>query len=388
MIQKIWTSFFVVVFSLIFPLSAYATTRYFPSYGLKSDIRILREEISKDMLKQYNWALENRGQTLGLIYVPKDIYMAQPSAGIEKYVMDTDKSIDIHWKQAWETYQKSDVKREVIIALIDTGVDIYHEDLYTHMYTNPLEIPDDGDDNDANHYIDDVRGWNFYTNSAYVYEDERADAHGTHNAGIMARLTDAEHIKIMPLKVLGADGRGSSIREAIAYAANNGAKICNLSITSEDFDEELYLTMKNTDMLFVVSVGNGDATSTGFDIDIKSIYPASYDLDHMITVVNVDSMGNLQRSSNYGKESADIAAPGTFIISTLPGDAYGIKSGTSMAAPFVSAAAALLYSYHTDKNLMEIKEAILTSARKLPALEGKTKSGGMLDIYAALQFGR
>lgn len=376
----------VVCLSFIFSLPVYAQTQYFPTYMRESKIRILRGEISQDEMQDYNWGFENKGQTIGLIYIPKDIYMRQSSAGIEKYLMSTDKSIDIHLKQALEEYQKPGSKRDVIIALIDTGVDIYHEDLYSHIYKNPLEIADDGMDNDENHYIDDVRGWNFHAFSPYVYEDAKADAHGTHNAGIIARMTDANDIKIMPLKILGGDGRGTSIREAIAYAADNGAKICNLSITSEDFDEELYLTMKNTDMLFVVSVGNGDETSTGFDIDIRNIYPASYDLDNIIKVANLDSMGYLQKSSNYGLESADIAAPGTFIISTLPGDAYGIKSGTSMAAPFVSATAALLYSYRKDMSLMQIKGAILSSARKLPALSPKVKSGGMLDIYAALLF--
>lgn len=375
-----------ICLSLIFSMPVYAQTRYFPAYIEVSKLQLLRGEMFEDAIQDYNWGFENKGQTIGLIYVPKDIYLKQSSAGIEKYLMHTDKNIDVHLQQALEEYQAPGSKRDVIIALIDTGVDIYHKDLYAHIYKNPLEIADDGMDNDGNHYIDDVRGWNFYTSSPYVYEDAKGDAHGTHNAGIIAKITDANDIKIMPLKILGGDGKGTSIREAIAYAANNGAKICNLSITSEDFDEELYLTMKNTDMLFVVSVGNGDETATGFDIDVKNIYPASYDLDNMITVANLDSTGYLQKSSNYGLESADIAAPGTFIISTLPGDAYGIKSGTSMAAPFVSAAAALLYAHRKDVSLMQIKEAILDSARPLPTLSGKIKSGGMLDIYAALCF--
>lgn len=141
-------------------------------------------------------------------------------------------------------------------------------------------------------------------------------------------------------------------------------------------------------MLFVVSAGNGDDKGIGADNDVTPDYPSGFRLDNIISVANLMFDGNLAQSSNYGVKTVDIAAPGTYIISTAPGDRYAYMTGTSMAAPMVTGVAAFLYSYRTDLELSDIKQVLTDTARKLPGLEGKLKSGGMLDAYAAVTYRR
>ena len=147
--------------------------------------------------------------------------------------------------------------------------------------------------------------------------------------------------------------------------------------------------MRDSKMLFVVSAGNGDAEGNGVNIDTGKLmdYPASFHLPNVISVANLMFDGSLAKSSNYGAGSVDIAAPGTYIVSTIAQGGYGFMTGTSMSAPMVTGVAAMVYSYRKDLSLQEVKQVILASARKLEGMEGKLSSGGMLDAYAALTYG-
>ena len=181
------------------------------------------------------------------------------------------------------------------------------------------------------------------------------------------------------------EGRGlsDSVKQAVRYAQENGADICNLSMGALVYDEELDALIRNSPMLFVVSAGNGDDWGKGYDIDTAPVYPASYSSDNIITVANLMFDGSLEESSNYGAASVDIAAPGTYILSTTPGG-YGFMSGTSMAAPMVTGTAALIYSCRPELSLAEVKRVIMDSARPVDGLEGKIASGGMLDAYGSM----
>ena len=297
--------------------------------------------------------------------------------------------IDINIDEAWESY--SDSGREVVVAIVDTGIDYTHEDLSGNIWTNNDEIANNSIDDDGNGYVDDVYGWNFYNNSNKVYTGSEDD-HGTHGAGTIiasadngkgiAGIVQSENVKVMSVKALGGrDGAGStaSVIQAIQYAEANGADICNLSLGTSNNDNALYQTIANSNMLFVVAAGN-DSQNT----DQRASYPASYDLENLISVGNLNYDGTLHYSSNYGENTVDIAAPGSYILSTTTNNGYSYMTGTSMSAPFVSGAAALIYSHYREISLADVKEIVLSSATELEALDGAVTSGGMLDLGSAL----
>ena len=299
--------------------------------------------------------------------------------------------IDIGLAEAWELYDGG--SRDVVVALVDTGIDYTHEDLAGRIWTNVDEIPGNGIDDDGNGYVDDVYGWNFYSDTNDVYVGTE-DAHGTHGAGTIAANADngtgiagivqSDHVKVMAVKALGgSDGSGTtaSIIQAIQYAEANGAQICNLSLGSSQNDPALYRTRASSDMLFVVAAGND-----GTDLETSPSYPASYDLDNVISVANIRYDGELDPTSSYGAASVDLAAPGSYILSTTPGGTYSYMTGTSMAAPMVSAAAAMVYSAFPNATLADVKDILLASVQKLDSLSDRTATGGMLNLGAAMAY--
>lgn len=300
--------------------------------------------------------------------------------------------VDIGAQEAWSIYGNG--SRDVVVALIDTGIDTSHPDLQGSFWVNADEIPGNGIDDDGNGYIDDTNGWNFYANNNQLYAGTE-DSHGTHAAGTIAAqsgngigisgIARAGRVKVMVLKALGGNsGLGSSLSviQAIRYAEANGATICNLSLGTLSNDPALYETIAKSSMLFVAASGNN-----GMDTDVTPCYPASYNLDNVISVGNLTSNGMLHTTSNYGVVSVDLAAPGTYILSTVPGS-YGFMSGTSMAAPMVTAAAAMVYTYYDTSSPADVKRTLLSTTAPLPALQGKTATGGMLDLAAALSVPR
>lgn len=365
-----------------------------------------------DSLAKEQWALENDGtfqmKEQQNKYPVFDDPFREPSlpwqwtppqrrGGYQRYSSAGDSAaaavagIDVNAEAAWEIF--SGGKRDVIVAVVDTGIDYSHEDLQNRIWTNEGEIAGNGIDDDGNGFVDDVYGWNFYDGSNRVYTGSD-DSHGTHGAGTIAAnagngkgiagLAQGSHVKVMAVKALGGqDGSGTtaSIIQAIHYAEDNGAKICNLSLGAEQDDRALYQTMAASDMLFVVAAGNDGANT-----DQTPSYPASYELDNIIAVANLNCDGTLHSSSNYGASSVDLAAPGSYILSTTPGDTYSYMTGTSMAAPMVSAAAAMVYSYFNGITLADVKTVLLSSTSPLSSLSGKTVTGGMLDLEAALSY--
>ncbi len=364
-----------------------------------------------DEFSTYQWGLKNDGEfrlveleskfkAVDNIFDSQTLNsgmgISQPGPGdYESKVTDAVTGIDINIQPAWELYDQAPDKRSVIVAIIDTGIDINHQELQNAIWTNPGEIDGDGIDNDGNGYADDVHGWNFFSGNNQVFAGSE-DSHGTHAAGTIsaargsygiAGITDNNYVKIMPLKALGGEegiGTPEAVIQAIHYAEANGASICNLSMGTSAYSKELAQTIQNSGMLFVVSCGNGGISGLGYDTDVYPVYPASLSYDNVISVANLLFDGSLSRDSNYGAASVDIAAPGSYILSTIPGNAYGFMSGTSMAAPMVTGVAAMLYSYRPDITLSDVKNILLTSSRKLDSLTGKMVSGGLLNAYGAL----
>ncbi len=376
------------------------------------------QTLTNDKLNSEQWALYNNGrfkmeeqQNKFPIYESpfeqpmkpgKWARPSKPKQGQRKMSNNTIKTgsvsavagIDINIAEAWDLYKS---QRDVTVAIIDTGIDFNHEDLSDVMWVNQDEIAGNNTDDDGNGYVDDIYGWNFYNDDNNIYVGKEDD-HGTHGAGTITAtkgnsvgitgIADEDSVSIMSLKVLGGeDGSGTteSIINAIKYADANGAAICNLSLGTTYYDQALYNAMANSNMLFVVAAGNGDSEG-GTNIDSVPTYPAAFDLSNIISVANVSCDGNLSSSSNYGENSVDIAAPGSYILSLTAENGYAYMSGTSMAAPMVTAVAALVYTGNVDLSLADVKEAILTSATPLDTLTGKVNSGGMLNAGAALKY--
>ena len=239
--------------------------------------------------------------------------------------------VDIDYSEAIQEFSKVTNQQQVVVGVIDTGIDINHPELVDSIWTNPGEIANNGIDDDGNGYIDDIHGWDFYHSDNSVFDAEDGDDHGTHVAGTIAAkggngigITGiAPNVKIMPLKFLGADGSGytSDAILAIEYAKKMGVKITNNSWGGADYDQALKDAIDQANMLFVAAAGND-----GLNNDQQPGYPASYDSPNIISVAAIDNSGKLADFSNYGASSVDIAAPGTNIFSTVP---RKIEEGTA-----------------------------------------------------------
>lgn len=303
---------------------------------------------------------------------------------------------DIDFERAYAFVQKyRDEMQETVVAVIDTGFDYSHEDLADVTWTNEGEIPGNKKDDDGNGYVDDVHGFNFITKKAQVeppYTSTTYD-HGTHCAGIIGAVcgngkgiagigSASGKVSMMSLKVLsGTLGEGSTfaVIQAIRYAEQNGADICNLSMGTYQDDSILYSTIASSKMLFVCAAGND-----GKNLDSKPIYPGSYSLNNVICVGNMNRDGTLHGTSNYSRSAVDIAAPGTSIYSTVSGNRYKTMSGTSMATPFVTGVAALLHSYYEGITARQIRSLILENASVSSGLSSKVAGGRYLNAYRPL----
>ena len=306
------------------------------------------------------WAIQNVGQTV------------DTSTGID--------GIDLKLLDAWDITKGSG---DLVIGVVDTGIDISHQTLSDSIWINEAEIPDNGIDDDGNGYIDDVNGWDFINGDKTVYDSATDDEHGTHVAGIISgNLGVAPNVKILPLKAFeGNSGYTSDIIDAIRYAENLGVKIINCSFASDEYNYALASVIGESDMFFVCAAGNyGRSTQELFS------FPACYPFDNVISVSSIDNKGVLSPFSTYGKH-IDISAPGSGIYSTLPGDNYGFKSGTSCSAAYVTGAAALLVSENPDLSAKQIKESLIAGATtSVISPEETIEPENLLNVYDVLEY--
>lgn len=289
----------------------------------------------------------------------------------------------------------------VVVAVIDTGVDYTHEDLKDNIWVNTKEIPGNGIDDDGNGYIDDVYGVDLETGRDSGMDD---NGHGTHVAGIIAASNNhigvvglAYNVKLMPIKAGMASGffNQSQIAKGILYTYNNGADVINMSfggsastIAVQDALETAY-----TRCVLVAAAGNDGAPNEG--LLARPTYPAA--LSYVMGVMSVDIRGVESGFTNYdvaaySSVEYEVYAPGSQILSTIPGNRYATWSGTSMAAPYVSAMAALLRSAYPDTNTYPTKfiygQIAATGGRNAiccdPEHHGVHNLPKIVDIYNAL----
>lgn len=331
------------------------------------------------------WGLKNTGQSFG-------------TAGA-----------DIKAEQAWDITTGS---RDIVVAVIDEGIDVSHQDLQPNIWRNPGEIAGNGLDDDANGLIDDVNGFDFFHNDASVYDGPGTnpdgsliDAHGTHVAGTIGAAGNngvgvvgvSWQTSLMSLKFLGPDGGSTSdLLEALAYAkmmrdrwvTSGGTQGANIRVTNNSYGGGDYSQAEvdaigatfSSGILFVTSAGN-----EGQDNNVLANYPAAYDVPNLIAVAATDRVDNIASFSNRGSRSVHLGAPGSSILSTTPGNTYSFFNGTSMASPHVAGTAALVLAAHADFSVARLRAAILFGGEPLGALAKTTLTGNRLDANGALQ---
>lgn len=299
--------------------------------------------------------------------------------------------------KAWKITRGS---KDIVVAVIDTGIDLKHEDLKDNLWVNKGESGLDakgrnkatnGLDDDKNGYVDDVYGWNFVSNNTDLSDNH---GHGTHISGIIGAKGGngkgvsgvSPNVSIMTLKyydptVASTNNLKNTIR-AIHYAVENGAKIINYSGGGLEFSQEEKDAIKKAQqagVLFVAAAGNEQSNS-----DQKKYYPADYELNNIISVTAIDPTKNILPSSNYGVLTVDIAAPGKNIYSTLQNGRYGYMTGTSQATAFVSGVAALIMANNSDFNADQVAKYIKNTGDVVESLAGKTRYNRKLNSYRAL----
>ena len=327
-----------------------------PNYTITLDATVPNDPNFEEL-----WGLNNTGQTGGT-----------PDA-------------DIDAPEAWDIQTGNNV----LVGVIDTGIDYNHPDLVNNMWVNPGEIAGNGLDDDGNGYVDDVHGYDFAYNDSDPFD---GDGHGTHVAGtIAADGNNGQGVvgvnweaDLMALKFLNDSGSGSTMDAilAVEYATMMGAQVTNNSWGGGGFSQGLYDAIAAAgaaDSLFMAAAGNNGGNNDAFPH-----YPSNYDLDNIISVASTTHTDSRSSFSNYGATSVDLGAPGSDIYSTWPGGGYNSIDGTSMATPHVAGVASLILAENPNLSALEVKEIILDSVDPIPALDGITVTGGRLNAFNAL----
>ena len=312
------------------------------------------------------WGLQNTGQNGGM------------------------SGVDIDVVPAWSVTTGS---TSVVVAVIDTGIRLTHQDLKAQLWVNSGEIPNNQIDDDGDGYVDDVHGINAITGSGYPGDD---NGHGTFCAGIIgAAANDGNpmvgvtwNVRLMACKCLDLSG-GGTISDSITcidYAVAKGARILNNSYGRQgNFSQAEYDAIAaagQQGVLFVASAGN-DSTNN----DTTPSYPCSYALDNIISVAAIDRTGAQASFSNYGSKTVHLGAPGVAVYSCNAGSDsdYTTADGTSAAVPYVTGVAALVLSPRPQRfSEDDLRNRILNTAKPTAALQGTTVTGGRVNTYQAV----
>ena len=339
------------------------------------------------------WALKNTGQSGGKV------------------------GADIRAEEAWNTTTGS---RNVVVGIVDEGIDINHPDLRDNIWRNPGEVPGNRVDDDGNGFVDDVNGYDFFHNDASVFDargifpSDDTDSHGTHVAGTIGAVGNNGEgvvgvnwqVSLMSLKILGSENENpapSSVLlsvKAYDYAkmmrdlweSSGGTRGANIRVLNNSYGDtgksraelDAIRALGQSGILFVASAGNDRTNNDRFPH-----YPSGYDASNIISVAATDRYDTLTSFSNYGSRSVSMAAPGASILGTTPRGTYSYFSGTSMASPHVAGAAALVCAANPNLSVERLRGALLYSGDELSSIAPGTYSGVLsgrrLNALAALQ---
>ncbi|HXC72857.1 MAG TPA: S8 family peptidase [Pyrinomonadaceae bacterium] len=300
------------------------------------------------------------------------------------------KGADISATLAWA---KTTGSKDVVVAVLDSGVDYKHEDLENNMWVRPADMDPYHDDELGT--VDDLNGYNAIDGTSDPMDE---NGHGTHCAGIIGAEGENDlgiagvnwKVQIMPLKFMSAGGFGTTkdAIEAINYVIQRKKAGVNVRIISASWGstqksralEDVIRKAYENDILFVAAAGNASTNN-----DRSPHYPSSYDVPNVVSVAALDRNDQLASFSNYGAKSVAIAAPGVEILSTWLGNQYEEKSGTSMATPVISGVAALILSENPRMSVDDLRKKLMDSTDPIVALKGKTVSGGRINAAKALE---
>ncbi len=302
--------------------------------------------------------------------------------------------------QAWDITTGSS---DVVVANIDTGMRMTHEDLAANIWTNAGEIPSNGIDDDNNGFIDDVNGWDFRFDDS---DPSDQHGHGTHTGGTIGAAGNNMlgvpgvnwNVRIMVIKIYSAaatDTTSAMLINAYNYVrmmrergvnirvTNNSYGGCNEACSYDQATKDAIDALGNAGVLNVFAAGNNNGQNT----DVLPFYPGSYDSPSILNVAASNSADNRAGFSNFGLVSVDLAAPGVGILSTtnVSNSTYNLSSGTSMAAPHASGVAALLAAHNPNLSAASLKATLMNTVDQLTQWNGIVKTGGRLNAFAALQ---
>ncbi len=318
------------------------------------------------------WGLQNTGSN-----EPQGL-MRTEASGVE--------GADVEALKAWRVHQGS---RKVVVAVIDTGVDYNHPDLRNNMWVNDKEVPGNGMDDDNNGYVDDVYGWNAEGNHGNPMD---GNSHGTHCAGTIG----AEHnnglgvagvmkdVRLMAVKFLSDGGSGTlaDAVEAIDYATKMNVDVMSNSWGGGGFSQTLLDAIKSAKekgILFVAAAGNDSSNN-----DSRASYPATYQVENVISVASHTAQDNLSYFSNLGKRTVHVAAPGSNVLSSTPNGQYKVYSGTSMATPHVAGVVGLLIAKEGRLPVSSVRRRLMETTNPVSTYRKTTASGGRVSAYNLL----
>lgn len=303
--------------------------------------------------------------------------------------------IDIEAERAWDVTQGS---KNVVVAVIDTGIDYTHPDLADNIWVNEAEANGQpGVDDDGNGYVDDVHGYDFVNSDSDPMDTW---GHGTHCAGTIGAIGGNNvgvvgvnwNVSLMAVQIFTPEkgaATDSEIIAAVDYAVANGAHVLSNSWGGTQASSALkdaFARAEQAGVVVVAAAGNGDMYGRPINNDRHPHYPSNYEFENLISVAAIQRDGDMASFSNYGKTSVDIAAPGVDILSTVPVNSgtYASYSGTSMATPHIAGVAALMISTGNFSSAVELKEVMLNSSVPLNSLQGKVVSGGLVSAKRAI----